>query len=67
MAKVQLEIPADTELGEFLDMCEEYDLEFKIIEPRGQLNGDPLIEFIGADSAVRRFIDETKYDEEDDY
>lgn len=65
MAKVELDIAHDIELGEFLDMCDQYNLEFKIIEARGPGGGNPLIEFIGDDKDVRRFMYENDYDEED--
>ena len=67
MAKVELDIAADMELGEFLDMCEEYDLEFKVIENRGPGGGNPVIELIGDDASIRRFMADNDYDVEDDY
>ena len=67
MAKVELDIAADMELGEFLDMCEEYDLEFNVIENRGPGGGNPVIEFIGDDASIRRFMADNDYDVEDDY
>lgn len=67
MAKVQLDISHDVELGEFLDMCEEYSLEFKVIEARGPGGGNPLIEFTGSDEDVNRFMNDNEYDEEDYY
>jgi hypothetical protein len=65
LAKVELDIAHDIELGEFLDMCDQYNLEFKIIEARGPGGGNPLVEFIGDDEDVRRFMHENDYDEED--
>jgi len=67
MAKVELDIAADMELGEFLDMCDDYDLEFKVIETRGPGGGNPVIEFIGDDASIRRFMTDNDYDVEDDY
>jgi hypothetical protein len=67
MAKVELDIAADMELGEFLDMCEEYDLEFKVIENCGPGGGNPVIEFTGDDASIRRFMADNDYDYEDDY
>lgn len=67
MAKVQLDIAHDIQLGEFLDMCEEYDLKFKVIEVRGPGDGNPLIEFTGDDEDIRRFMADEDYDDEDYY
>lgn len=67
MAKVELDIAHDMELGEFLDMCEEYDLEFKVVETRGPGGGNPVIEFIGDDASIRRFTTDNDYDIEEDY
>lgn len=67
MAKVQLDIAHDIELGEFLDMCEEHNLEFKVIEVRGPGGGNPLIEFTGDDEDIRRFMAEGDYYDEDYY
>lgn len=67
MAKVELDIAADMELGDFLDMCEEYNLDFKVIEARGPGGGNPVIQFTGDDSDVRRFLADNEYDNEDDY
>jgi hypothetical protein len=67
MAKVQLDIAHDIELGEFLDMCEEYNLDFKVIEARGPGGGNPLIEFIGDDADVKRFMNDNEYEHDEDY
>lgn len=67
MAKAQIEISHDIELGEFLDMCEEHNLDFKVIEARGPGGGNPLIEFIGDEEDVKRFMSEFGYDEDEDY
>lgn len=67
MAKVELDIAADMELGEFLDMCEEYDLEFKVMAKGAFGGGNLVIEFIGDDASIRRFMTDNDYDQDDDY
>lgn len=67
MAKVELDIAADMELGEFLDMCEEYNMTFTVIENCGPGGGNPVIEFSGADADINRFLSDNDYDHEDDY
>lgn len=67
MAKIQLDISADMHIGEFFDMCEEYNMQFKVIESHGPGGGNPLIEFVGADQDVQRFIEDNEYDNEDEY
>lgn len=67
MAKVQLDISADMSIGEFFDMCDEYNMRFKVIESRGPGGGNPLVEFVGADDDVNRFMTDNEYDEEDEY
>jgi hypothetical protein len=67
MAKVELDIAHCMSLGEFLDMCEEYNLEFKVIEAHGPGGGNPVIEFIGDDASIQRFMTDNDYDLEEDY
>lgn len=50
---IQLDVGYDCELGEFLEMIENLNLEFKVIAANGPAGGNPLIEFTGSNSSIR--------------
>jgi hypothetical protein len=52
MKTVQLDVAYDCELGDFLDMVKNLNLEFKVIEPIGPAGGNPLIEFTGTERSI---------------
>ena len=66
MAKIELDVSGDITMSEFLEMCDQYNLDFRVLETYG-VGGNPLIEFAGDDDDVKRFVTENEYDNEDDY
>lgn len=55
MATIELDIAHDCTIGEFFEMVEKFNLEFKVLEVYGPAGGNPLIEFTGSESSIRIF------------
>lgn len=66
MAKIVLDISGDITMSEFLEMCDQYDLDFDVLETHSDVGG-PLIEFTGDDDDIKRFLSENEYENEEDY
>lgn len=66
MAKVELSIDGEMTINEFLDMCEHYNIDFRLIESRGPDGDNPLFEFVGDAYDIKYFASENQYDEDDE-